>query len=475
MKALAADDPLVIGEFRVRMPLGQGGMGRVYLGLSPAGRAVAVKVLHRELARDDAFLRRFEREIAAARAVSGIFTAPVVATGLDERPPWLATVFVPGPSLEQVVHDHGVLPEPGLWSLFAGLVEALQAIHKAGVVHRDLKPSNVLLAMDGPRVIDFGISRATDGTTLTATGTVLGSPGYMSPEQAEGKATGPAGDLFSLGSLIVYAAAGAPPFGHGNAASVLYRVVHDAPALDALPPRLREIVAECLAKDPVDRPTLGSLAAQINAEIGGQMSGMEPRGLSFWPPSVARHIERFQASLETELGAAAYEADEADETLAIQTVHADIPVHPEPPATIRGAASLMYAGAAYALVFAAFSWLIAVVHSGHPLVVWQGHWRIRTLAGLTVLGIANCCVQVSLWLWLAQACKHAKSWPRTAGLVLFAGYTVASGYALVMHTRDRVDTLGTALFAVTWLIGAATLVLLWLRPSRAYLKRRQAR
>src|SRR5215469_9432268 len=297
MKALAADDPLVIGEFRVRIPLGQGGMGRVYLGLSPAGRAVAVKVLHPELARDEAFLRRFEREIAAARAVSGAYTAPVVATGLGERPPWLATGFVPGPTLEQVVGDQGVLPEPALWSLFAGLVEALRAIHQAGVVHRDLKPSNVLLAMDGPRVIDFGISRATDGTTLTAAGTVLGSPGYMSPEKAEGKATGPAGDLFSLGSLIVYAAAGAPPFGHGNAASVLYRVVHDAPALEALPPRLREIVAECLAKDPANRPALGSLAAQINAKIGGQSSGIEPRGLSFWPPPATRQIQRFQASL----------------------------------------------------------------------------------------------------------------------------------------------------------------------------------
>jgi hypothetical protein len=232
---------------------------------------------------------------------------------------------------------------------------------------------------------------------------------------------------------------------------------------------LREIVAECLAKDPADRPTLGSLAAQINARLGGQVSGIEPRGLSFWPPTVAAHIERFRALLETELGAAADESDAADETLAIRT--ASLPVHPEPPVTIRAAASLMYAGAAYALVFAAFSWLIAVVHSGHPLVVWQGHWRIRTLTGLTVLGIADCCVQFPLWLWLAQACKHAKSWPRTASLVLFAGYTAASGYALVMHTRDRVDTLGTALFAVTWLIGAATLVLLWLRPSRAYLTR----
>jgi hypothetical protein len=388
-----------------------------------------------------------------------------VAAGLDERPPWLATAFVPGPTLEQVVCDHGVLPEPALWSLFAGLVEALQAIHEARVVHRDLKPSNVLLAMDGPRVIDFGISRATDGTTLTATGLVFGSPGYMSPEQAEGKPAGPAGDLFSLGSLIVYAAAGSPPFGSGNAASVLYRVVHDAPDLGALPPRLREIVAECLAKDPADRPAPGSLATRIAA----QATGTESRRLSFWPPSVAVHIERFQASLATELGAAGDRADEADDVPATRPVQTDLPVRPQPPGTIRAAVGLMYAGAAYALVFAAFSWLIALAHSGHPLVVWRGHWQIRTMAGLTVLGIADCCVQVALWLWLALACKHAQSWARAAGLVLFAGYTLATGYALVLHTRDRVDTLGTAVFAVTWLIGAATLALLWVRPSRAYL------
>ena len=191
MKALAADDPRVIGEYRLRAQLGAGGMGRVYLGLSPAGRAVAIKVVHPDLASDAEFLRRFGQEVAAARAVSGIYTAPVVASGLNERPPWLATAFVPGPSLDQVVGEHGPLPEQALWPLLAGLVEALQAIHACGVVHRDLKPANVLLAADGPRVIDFGISRAADGTALTAAGVVFGTPGFMSPEQAEGRGAGP--------------------------------------------------------------------------------------------------------------------------------------------------------------------------------------------------------------------------------------------------------------------------------------------
>src|ERR1700731_3701111 len=209
MKALAADDPRGIGEYRLRARLGAGGMGRVYLGLSPAGRGGAIKVVHPDLASDSEFLRRFGQEVAAARAVSGIYTAPVVASGLNERPPWLATAFVPGPSLDQVVTEHGPLPEQALWPLLAGLVEALQAIHACGVVHRDLKPANVLLAADGPRVIDFGISRAADGTALTTTGSVLGSPPYMAPEQAMGLPAEPASDVFALGATLAFAAAGA--------------------------------------------------------------------------------------------------------------------------------------------------------------------------------------------------------------------------------------------------------------------------
>ena len=258
MKPLAADDPRVIGEYRLRAQLGAGGMGRVYLGLSPAGRAVAIKVVHPDLASDADFLRRFGQEVAAARAVSGIYTAPVVASGLNERPPWLATAFVPGPPLDQVVAENGPLPEQALWPLLAGLVEALQAIHACGVVHRDLKPANVLLATDGPRVIDFGIARATDGTSLTAAGVVFGTPGYMSPEQAEGRGAGPASDVFALGCVVAYAAAGMGPFGTGTAAAILYRVVHADPVLDGVPPRLRPVVAACLAKDPAARPSLRS-------------------------------------------------------------------------------------------------------------------------------------------------------------------------------------------------------------------------
>ena len=296
MKALAADDPRVIGEYRLRAQLGAGGMGRVYLGLSPAGRAVAIKVVHPDLASDAEFLRRFGQEVAAARAVSGIYTAPVVASGLNERPPWLATAFVPGPPLDQVVGENGPLPEQALWPLLAGLVEALQAIHACGVVHRDLKPANVLLAADGPRVIDFGISRAADGTALTAAGVVFGTPGFMSPEQAEGRGAGPESDVFALGCVVAYAAAGAGPFGTGTAAAILYRVVHSEPVLDGIPPQLREVIAACLAKDPAARPTLRALS-------GATSRGMDatgPSAVAFWPSSVAGLIGAYQARLEQE-------------------------------------------------------------------------------------------------------------------------------------------------------------------------------
>jgi hypothetical protein len=455
MKTLTSDDPDVIGEFRVRLKLGQGGMGRVYLGLSPAGRAVAVKVLHPELARDQDFLLRFEREIATARAVSGIYTAPVVATGLDDRPPWLATAFVPGPSLEQVVREHGPLAEPALWALFGGLVEALRAIHEAGVVHRDLKPSNVLLAIDGPRVIDFGISRATDGTAVTATGLVFGSPGYMSPEQAVGKATGPAADVFGLGCVIAYAAGGKPPFGVGNAASVLYRVVHDAPDLTALPPRLRAIVHRCLEKNEADRPPLTALASSARAP------GAEPSELSFWPASVTGLIEEYQANVRDRLTA----LDQATMPPSVPTkVGRPASWSAGPPAAVRRAVGVMYAGAVYAFVFALLGWLIALIHSGRPLVVWPGHWSVQSLAGLATVAYADCAIQLVLWLWMARACRNRVAWARAVCTFLFGCYTLAVIYALVSHTHDGTDTLGTGLFCVTWLIGAAAIELLW-RPQ----------
>ena len=287
MEPLSANDPRSVGEFQLRARLGAGGMGQVYLGYSPAGRAVAVKVVHSELARDAEFRRRFGREVAAARAVGGMYTAPVVAAGLDDDPPWLATAYVPGPPLADLVARHGALPELAVWRLGAGLAEALRAVHACGLVHRDLKPANVLLAADGPHVIDFGISRAFDGTQLTAVGMVVGTPGYMSPEQAEGAPVGPASDVFSLGCVLAFAASGNAPFGGGSAASVLYRVVTGRPDLTSVPDKLREVISGCLAKDPKQRPELAALGAMITR--AGPAVTATPT--SFWPAEVAEVIE----------------------------------------------------------------------------------------------------------------------------------------------------------------------------------------
>ena len=305
MEPLAAGDPRQTGPYRLRSRLGAGGMGRVFLGFSPAGRAVAVKVVHPQLAADPAFRVRFAREVAAARAVSGAYTAPVLAAGTDDDPPWLATLFVAGPSLAEAVTAAGPLPAVPAWRLAAGLAEALAEIHGRGLVHRDLKPANVLLAIDGPRVIDFGISRAREATVMTMTGLVVGTPSFMSPEQASGGLVGPASDVFSLGGLIVFATAGTAPFGDGPAPSLLYRVVHAEPALDAVPGGLRELAAACLAKDPAARPPLPQLIAAITA---GSPPGAASLG-SFWPGTVSGLIRSHQARLDAQLASSGTEED----------------------------------------------------------------------------------------------------------------------------------------------------------------------
>ena len=271
-------------------------MGRVYLGYSPGGRAVAVKIVHPELARDAEFMARFEREVQAAEAVSGAYTAPVVGAGPDDTPPWLATAFVAGPSLADLVARMGPLPEAAVWRLAGGLIEALQAIHAQGLVHRDLKPGNILLAADGPRVIDFGISRALHGTAMTATRMTLGTPAYMSPEQAQGQEVGPPSDVFSLGSVLAFAATGNAPFDGGQAFAIAYRVVSADPDLSRVTEGpygphglgLRGLVAACLAKDPASRPTLSQLITDVST--ASEAFPPVPAG-RFWPEQVAAVIE----------------------------------------------------------------------------------------------------------------------------------------------------------------------------------------
>ncbi|MEU3612054.1 PQQ-binding-like beta-propeller repeat protein [Streptomyces sp. NPDC006872] len=261
MKPLRPEDPEQLGPYRLLARLGAGGMGRVYLARSSAGRTVAVKVIRPEMAEDKNFRIRFRREVAAAAAVGGVYTAPVVDAAPDDETPWLATVYVPGPTLAEAVAAHGPLPVETVLALGAGISEALIAVHAEGLVHRDLKPSNVLLAEDGPRVIDFGIVRARDGYELTGTGGLFGSLEYMCPEQATGDPMGPEGDVFCLGSVLAFAASGHSPFSGAAVAALLYQVVHGSADLTRVPEPLDKIISLCHAKDPALRISPDRLSA----------------------------------------------------------------------------------------------------------------------------------------------------------------------------------------------------------------------
>ncbi|MEU8822046.1 protein kinase [Streptomyces sp. NPDC048636] len=290
MDPLAEDDPRAIGGYRLLGRLGSGGMGRVYLGRSAGGRTVAVKVVHAHFALDEEFRARFRREVEAARRVGGAWTAPVLDADPGARVPWVATGYVAGPSLSRAISDDGPLPEASVRALGAGLAEALGAVHALGLVHRDVKPSNVLLALDGPRLIDFGIARATDGTaSLTSTGASIGSPGYMSPEQILGESVGGPTDVFSLGSVLAYAATGEGPFPGDSSAALLYKVVHAEPRLSAeLTGELRELVAACLAKNPADRPTPEQIVGRLAPGSGA--SGLVRSG--WLPATLVERVSR---------------------------------------------------------------------------------------------------------------------------------------------------------------------------------------
>ncbi|WP_405362866.1 serine/threonine-protein kinase [Kitasatospora sp. NBC_00085] len=268
---LQPDDPGDVGGYRLHARLGAGGMGRVYLSYTPGGRPVALKTVRPEFAQDTEFRWRFAQEVANARRIHGLYTAQVIDSGADADVPWLATAYVPGPSLQQVVREHGALPVRTVLLLMGGIAEALQAIHGAAVVHRDLKPANVLIAADGPRVIDFGIARAADAVALTGTGFRIGSPSFMAPEQALGRPVTPATDVFALGSLAAYAAGGTQPFGEGPETAVLYRVVNEQPDLGRVPGDLHALLLRCLAKQPEDRPTPAEIieAARNHPAVGG--------------------------------------------------------------------------------------------------------------------------------------------------------------------------------------------------------------
>ncbi|MFC8263313.1 serine/threonine-protein kinase [Streptomyces sp. NPDC057291] len=297
IKPLTVFDPARIGPYLLLGRLGAGGMGRVFLARSDSGRTVAVKVVHEEHVSDARFRVRFRREIEAAGRVAERFTAPVLDAGPDDDPPWVTTGYVPGLSLEQIVRQHGPLPTASLYALTDGLLRALEDIHDAGIVHRDLKPSNVMLTVDGTKVIDFGIARALEtsvGSLLTSTGMAVGSPGFMSPEQIQGEAAGPKSDVFTLGCVLMYAATGRLPFGHGasNPHAVMYRIVQEEPDLEGVEdPAFQVLIARCLIKDEKQRPGVDALLADTG--------GIEPvASQGAWlPPDVVAHLARQAAQL----------------------------------------------------------------------------------------------------------------------------------------------------------------------------------
>jgi serine/threonine protein kinase/cyclophilin family peptidyl-prolyl cis-trans isomerase len=270
LEPLGMNDPASVGPYRLLGRLGRGGMGAVYLGRSRGGREVAVKVVSPELSADDQFRRRFEREVAAARRVGGFYTAAVVDADTGADRPWMATSYIPGPTLQAAVDAQGPFAVEAVRTIGAGLAEGLATIHAAGLVHRDLKPANIVVAADGPRVIDFGITRALDSASVTTSRAFLGTPAYMPPEQALGDEVTTAGDVFSLGGVLAFAATGHSPFGNGRMEAMVYRLVHAEPDLAAVPPELRGLVAACLAKDPAARPGVGEV---LEALADGDASG----------------------------------------------------------------------------------------------------------------------------------------------------------------------------------------------------------
>jgi eukaryotic-like serine/threonine-protein kinase len=269
---LTGDDPREVAGYQLRARLGAGGMGRVYLAFTPGGRPVALKMIRAEFGDDEEFRARFGQEVAAAQRVHGLFTAQVLDADPDAPQPWLATSYVPGLSLREAVSQHGPLPRGTVLLLIAGTAEALQAIHAVGIVHRDLKPANVILAADGPRVIDFGIARAAAAPALTLRGSVVGSPRFMAPEQARGETTTPAVDVFALGSLATYAITGHPPFGTDNPLVVLGRVLYEPPDLTGCPADLRPLIEGCLAKDPSQRPLPSKVITACRMAAGGELA-----------------------------------------------------------------------------------------------------------------------------------------------------------------------------------------------------------
>jgi predicted Ser/Thr protein kinase len=437
MRPLGSDDPAEIGGYRLRAWLGSGGMGRVYLAETAAGRPVAVKVVRPELSDDQDFRARFRHEIQAARSVHGLYTAQVLDADPAATPPWLVTAYVPGPSLRQAVAERGPVPEAAALRLIAGVAEALQAIHAAGVVHRDLKPSNVVLGPDGPRVIDFGIARALDSTALTRSGMMLGTPQFMAPEQILDRPVTPALDVFALGALAAYAASGRPPFGENHPAAVSYRVLYEPPDLAGCPPSLQGLIGWCLAKDAAARPSPGQVIEFCAARIGGMADSalVPPATLPAPRPSVGGTVRP------------PYPRPPARPAGPAQQPTRPAISGPAPPPAIVSAVRLMYAGG----VLAAGS-------------------AIGAFTSAPFLAIAGGLVSVGAWLWVAARTRRGRPGTRGLSTIFFTLNTVS---VLVIYA-DWFWTYVTLISSVAeWGVALAAVALLWQRSAGWYLTGRQ--
>ena len=520
MEPLTRDDPAEIGGYRLRARLGAGGMGRVYLASTPGGRRVALKVVRPELGDDADFRARFRQEIEAAQRVRGLYTAELLNADPAATPPWLVTAYVPGPSLQQAVADHGPMPPETVILLMAGVAEALQAIHSAGVVHRDLKPSNVLLAPDGPRVIDFGIARAAEATNLTQSGMAVGSPQFMAPEQIRGLAITPAIDVFALGAVGAFALLGRPPFGEGQVTALMYRVLNEPPRLTGCSGALRTLIERCLAKEPADRPTPAGIIESCRSLSSGNLgeftdSWLPPAvaaaarapgtagGPGSWSPPPNGPANGTNGTRGAPGGnGAAGAANRATQAPGSPPRGSARPPFPGPgngtsgrsappvmtppgdatagrprqagptgpswrppvPSSLTTAATLMNVGAAFCALGAIVGLgtvpeLKTIIAQQHPAAP---HGAVgAAIAILLVHGL----IGTALWLWLARETRRGLRRARAWATVIFVIATV-SGIGIDANAPST--GLTQAVSGIDWVIGLCAIVLLWNRPSRAY-------